>query len=168
MSFFKRIILDGIGKGISDAIGKAVQKKVEPKANELADKAAEQLVESSARLDKANEQLKQASADYQSILDEWKDKLPQYPVWPCGGNNFQIEEIDGVYYFTACFEDSLTAKNAVKSYAQVLLQSGYRPKNDNLTDDNFYKTINGKCYYVDLEHCFDSDDSAPTIGFCVT
>lgn len=188
MSFLERALKKGISKGIGDAIGRAVQQVVEPKATEFANRAAQKLDQAAqtstrqaartsnelegafANLQRAMEDcVEQASpaAGSTDVMSQWRSKLPQYPVWCCGGEDYEIEEFDGACYFTAYFGSSAAARNAVDRYREVLMQSGFRPAGENPNRDNLYKMVDGRCYHADLEHCFDADSTSPTVGFAI-
>lgn len=170
MGFLKRIIKEGIGKGISNAIGNAVQKTVEPKITDYAEKETAKYEHLSAQSEQQAaraERLVQTPSISGSVLDEWHKKLPQYPVWNCGGTDFEIEEFDGAFYFTACFENNLYAREAIAKYQGFLMQNGFVPAGDCPSAENLYKKVGGVCYHVDTEHCFDSDDCAATVCFAI-
>ena len=98
-------------------------------------------------------------------MAKWKDVLAAYPEWNCGGTGFYIEQQDDYYMFGADFKNNLTAaQNAVAQYQQILIQNGFGPAGQYPSREHLYKMINGTCYHVDLEHCFDSG-SNPVIYF---
>ncbi len=107
-----------------------------------------------------------AAADRSSAaLAQWRDDLPQYPVWNGGGTELSIERYDGYYAFTACLESSYAARNAINRYRDLLMQHGFRQAGQYPTVEHLYKKINARCYHVDTEHCFEGDSDAPTIYF---
>lgn len=102
------------------------------------------------------------------VMQEWEEKLPQYPKWSCGGRNYNIENYDGNYIFTADFGgDSATAQQAVQQYRQLLLENGFRQSGQYPSVEHLYKMIDGVCFHVDTEHCFESDPDCPSIGFTI-
>lgn len=101
------------------------------------------------------------------VFAQWQQLLPNFPMWNCGGSDYQIEEFDGCYYFTSVFDNSYAAQEAVRKYRELLLRSGFVRPQDYSGDDHLYKQVGGKWYHADTEHCFDSDDCCPTVGFAV-
>ena len=99
--------------------------------------------------------------------EEWNAILPQYPMWRLGGSNLHIEQYEvGCYSFSANFKGgSFAAQNAVEQYRQLLLQNGFYMAGQYPNMSHLYKQINGVCYHVDTEHCFEGDSDCPTIGF---
>lgn len=98
---------------------------------------------------------------------EWNAILPQYPMWRLGGSHLHIEQYEvGCYSFSADFKGgSFAAQNAVEQYRQLLLQNGFYMAGQYPDMSHLYKQINGVCYHVDTEHCFEGDSDCPTIGF---
>lgn len=102
-----------------------------------------------------------------AIMAEWDAKLPLYPKWNCGGTNFEINEYEvGYYSFSADFAGNhLAASQAVESYKQILLQNGFRQAGQYPSMNHLYKMVDGVCFHVDTEHCFEGDPDCPAIGF---
>ena len=50
-------------------------------------------------------------------------------------------------------------------YCQILLQNGFRQAGQYPNKEHLYKMIDGICYHVDTEHCFDGDPDCPNIYF---
>jgi len=100
-------------------------------------------------------------------LAQWDTLLPQYPKWICGGSQFNLEEYDpGCYGFSAGFNgDTAAARRAVGQYRQILQQNGFRTAGQYPDICHLYKRIDGKCYHVDTEHCFDGDQDRACFGF---
>ncbi len=98
---------------------------------------------------------------------EWGTLLPQYPLWTLGGSNPHIEQYDeGVYGFSADFKGgTFAAKNAVEQYRQQLLQSGFYMAGQYPSMEHLYKQVDGICYHVDTEHCFEGAGDHPQIIF---
>lgn len=61
--------------------------------------------------------------------------------------------------------DPQAARRAVEQYRQLLLQNGFYMAGQYPNMSHLYKQINGVCYHVDTEHCFEGDSDCPTIGF---
>ncbi len=110
-----------------------------------------------------------AAAHDSAVMDEWDEKLSVYPKWSCGGNNFYIEQYEtDVFMFCANFAgDNFAAKNAVKEYRTILLENGFRQAGQYPSEGHLYKMLDGVCYHVDTEHCFEGDPDCPSIGFLV-
>ncbi len=102
-----------------------------------------------------------------AIMAEWDEKLPAYPKWSCGGCYFNLEEYDaGIYMFAVSFEGNVNAANiAVGQYRQLAMQGGFRMAGEYPRKEQLYKKVNGICYHIDTEHCFDGDPDCPTIYF---
>ena len=113
-----------------------------------------------------NEENAQLSKD-QKVLDEFKEYLPQYPVWSCGGKNFILEKESDYCWFSARFDSNFSAEKAVESYRQLLMNNGFRQAGQYPSICHLYKMINGTCYHADTEHCFEGDSDTPTIYFNV-
>ena len=113
-----------------------------------------------------NEENAQLSKD-QKVLDEFKEYLPQYPVWSCGGKNFILEKEPDYCWFSARFDSNFSAEKAVEGYRQLLMNNGFRQAGQYPSICHLYKMINGTCYHADTEHCFEGDSDTPTIYFNV-
>ncbi len=115
-------------------------------------------------------QEEQAAAERDArALAEWNEKLTHYPKWSCGGCNFEINDYDGYYGFSADFRgDSQAARNAVEQYRQVLLQNGFRMAGQYPSMEHLYKKEEGICYHVDTEHCFEGDSDCPQVYFNIS
>ena len=99
------------------------------------------------------------------ILNLWMQKYPAFPVWNCGGSNYEFEEQSDYLKFSACFESDYAAQEAVNAYRQYLKQYGFREAGQYPGIDHLYNMINGVCYHVDTEHCFDGNGNSPDIYF---
>ncbi len=102
-----------------------------------------------------------------AAMQEWDARLSQYPKWNCGGTDFCIEEhTPGYLSFYPNFEgNNAKARQAVESYRQLLLENGFREAGEYPSKEHLYKKVDGVCYHVDTEHCFDGDPDCPQIGF---
>ncbi len=112
-------------------------------------------------------QKEQAQAENDAaVMTQWDEKLSQYPKWSCGGKNFNIEDYDGHIMFAADFEgNSYQAQSAVEQYRGILLNNGFRQAGQYPSPEHLYKKIDGICYHVDTEHCFEGDSDCPCIYF---
>lgn len=102
-----------------------------------------------------------------AVMEQWAQKLPQYPRWSCGGTDLYIEDYgsDGLL-FGASFEgNAAAARRAVDEYRQILLQNGFRQAGQYPHIEQLYKRVDGVVYNVDTEHCFEGDHDCPVIGF---
>lgn len=104
------------------------------------------------------------------VMLEWEEKLSQYPKWNCGGTNFEISEYDGGFYvFSADFRRNHSAAEiAVKNYRQQLLENGFIMAGQYPDIAHLYKMIDGACYHVDTEHCFERDADCPNVSFNIS
>ena len=114
-----------------------------------------------------NEEKAQISKD-QKVLEDFKEHLPQYPVWSCGGKNFILEKESDYCWFSARFDSNFSAENAVGQYRQLLMDNGFKQAGQYPNITHLYKMINGTCYHADTEHCFEGDSDTPTIYFNVS
>lgn len=100
-----------------------------------------------------------------SVMDEWDRCLASYPKWNCGGSEYNIEQYDDSYMFSARFPSNMAAQAAVGQYRQLLLQNGFRQAGQHPVMEHLYKMEGGVCYHADTEHCFDGDGDSPCIYF---
>ena len=113
----------------------------------------------------AEEQAAQSANE--AVLAQWAEKMPQYPLWNCGGTDFYLEEYEpGVFSFTACFSgDHGAARRAVGEYRQLLLDNGFRQAGQYPSPEQLYKMIGGTCYHVDTSMCFEGSSDCPNLAF---
>ena len=112
----------------------------------------------------------QAAAEADAaVLKEWAEKLPEFPVWSCGGSGMALELIPDTETETHCFsvrlESGAAAQNAVSQYRQILMQNGFTKEGQYPSDEHLYKRVNGVSMHVDTEHCFEGDADCPSIYF---
>ncbi len=99
-------------------------------------------------------------------MNKWGTLLPCYPCWSCGGKNYCIEDMGGYIRFSADFEGNrFAAEQAVAQYRKALVQNGFIQAGQYPDIAHLYKKINGVCYHVDTEHCFEGDPDCPNIYF---
>ena len=108
-----------------------------------------------------------AAAADASVLADWQNKLAAYPVWSCGGSRYTLEDYGGYYAFGAEFASYAAAAQAVKAYGELARQHGFHPAGQYPSEQHLYKKVDGVCYGIDLEHCFEGDSECPQIGFAV-
>ncbi len=98
----------------------------------------------------------------QEVLSKWSENLSCYPVWSCGGTDLGIQRLeDRIIEFSAWFKDDPDgARKAVEQYTQILKENGFRSAGQYPSDYHLYKMVDGVCYHVDLEHCFESGDDS--------
>ena len=108
-----------------------------------------------------------AEAAEKAVLADWAVKLPQYPVWSCGGTSPRLEVNEDYVMFTAVLESDAAAQNAVNQYREALLAAGFKQAGEYPSKEHLYKKVGGSCYHVDTEHCLDGDSNAPTLYFNV-
>lgn len=106
-----------------------------------------------------------AAAKDAKVLETWQQLLPEYPVWSCGGKDFQIEQLDGAIMFGAEFPDSRSAEQAVEAYRALVKSAGFKQEGQYPSDEHLYKRINGVSCHVDTEHCFEGGSESPSIYF---
>ena len=104
-----------------------------------------------------------------AVLEKWAEKLPQFPLWDCGGKNFDLSELEtGRFYFGAWFEgDSTAAEHSVQRYRARLKEAGFQTAGKYPSEDHLYKLVEGVCCHADTEHCFEGDSDTPGIYFLI-
>lgn len=113
-------------------------------------------------------QAEQAAAEADAeVLKQWAEKLPDFPVWSCGGSDMELEQETGTetesWWFSVTLVTPVAAENAVKQYRQVLMQNGFKTEGQYPDEEHLYKRVNGVSCHVDTEHCFQGDADSPTI-----
>ena len=103
----------------------------------------------------------------EAVLADFREHLPKYPVWSCGGTDFVLEKEPDYCWFSARFDSNFSAEKAVEGYRQLLMNNGFRQAGQYPSICHLYKMINGTCYHADTEHCFEGDSDTPTIYFNV-
>ena len=111
----------------------------------------------------AEEQAVQSKKD--ATLNRWDTVLPEYPKWNGGGNEIGLEQEDGYTRFYVTFNRGYNAENEVRQYRDILRQNGFHPAGQYMDVCHFYNKINGVCYHVDTEHCFDGGQDHVEIYF---
>ena len=103
----------------------------------------------------------------QGVLDRWSSEIPMFPVWNCGGSCFDLSKLEeGRYYFASWFEGNESeAQASVGRYVALAKSAGFRQAGKYPGDDHLYKMIDGICYHIDTEHCFEGDSDSPSIYF---
>lgn len=190
MSFLERAIKNGISKGISNAVGNALKQAVEPKAtayaNKVADEldqaaqnvsqqtneAAQQTARTTGGLEGAFANLQQSMENYATqaaknaaVLSKWAEKLPEYPVWNCGGTYYELEEGDNWIKFSVFFATEAEGERSIPAYRELLKANGFREAGQYPDKAHLYKKSGGICYHVDTEHCFEGSMNRPDIWF---
>lgn len=100
-----------------------------------------------------------------AVLAKWAEKMPQYPVWNCCGTDFELEEGEDWFRFAASFDTEAEGEQSIPAYRALLKQNGFREAGQNPDISHLYKKIDGKCYHVDTEHCFEGSMERPEIWF---
>lgn len=119
-----------------------------------------------AKLPAAIQAEEAAKAKDTEEMSKWDILLVCYPKWECGGKNYCIEDIDGYIRFSADFEgNGFAAEQAVSQYRRLLVQNGFIQAGQYPNIAHLYKKIDGVCYHVDTEHCFEGDPDCPNIYF---
>ena len=100
-----------------------------------------------------------------AVLAKWAEKLSQYPVWNCGGTDFELEEGEDWFRFAASFDTEAEGEQSIPAYRALLKANGFKEAGQNPDKSHLYKKIDGKCYHVDTEHCFEGSMNRPDIWF---
>ena len=103
------------------------------------------------------------------VLESWSEKLPQYPVWSCGGTDLELSELEeGRFFFGAWFEkDPEGAKESVRRYREILKGYGFREAGEYPSENHLYKMVDGVCCHADTEHCFEGGADSPSVYFLI-
>lgn len=168
----KDAIGDGIEKGIRNAVGKATESIVAPKAEQYANKVADSLDEATqglnsvsspekseegkSSLEKSLDRLSQSMEKYaevmeknvakqEDIMKEWEEKLPRFPVWCFGGDDFWFGEIgegpDGHMYYSFNVENA--TEEDLYMYRALLKENGFVRKYSS-SEEVLYKDLGGE------------------------
>ena len=124
--------------------------------------------ECGAKLPHTIQQELSAQAEDEKTMEKWELHLAVYPKWNCGGNQFTLEDMDGYWMFSASFASDDLAQSAVKQYRILLQEHDFKTAGQYPNVAHLYKMIDGTCYHVDTEHCFDGDSNSPCIYFNVS
>ena len=111
----------------------------------------------------AEDQAAQSKQD--SAMAIWDEYMPQYTKWTQGGKDFYLENEGNYIRFSATFNTSFAAVNAVKQYTLALKEDGFVQAGQYPSEGHLYKMIDGVCYHVNLENAFDGDGDTPCIYF---
>ena len=99
------------------------------------------------------------------VLTKWAEKMPQYPVWNCGGTDFELEEGEDWFRFAASFDTEAEGERSIPAYRELLKANGFREAGQYPDKAHLYKKSCGICYHVDTEHCFEGSMERPEIWF---
>ena len=100
-----------------------------------------------------------------AVLAKWAEKMPQYPVWNCGGTDFELEEGDNWIKFSVFFATEAEGERSIPAYRELLKANGFREAGQYPDKAHLYKKSGGICYHVDTEHCFEGSMNRPDIWF---
>jgi len=121
-----------------------------------------------AMLPAAIQEQQAAEARNAAVMEQWDEQLPAYPKWDCGGRDYCIESYDyDAFIFTATFESEYEARNAVRRYRELVKGYGFKPAGQYPSDEHLYKMVQGTCYHIGTEHCFEGDQESPSIEFTI-
>lgn len=172
MGFLKNIIRsavdDGISKGIRDAVSSATEKIIAPKAEEYANSVADSLDEATkavnsaptseknSSLEQSMDRLSDAAERYaaamegaveqtKSYIDEWKEKIPDFPVWCFGGTDFWFSDCGTDAYGSTyhIFNVDNATQEGLDAYVELLKQNGFVRKYST-SDEVLYKEVDGE------------------------
>ena len=99
------------------------------------------------------------------VLARWAEKLPEYPVWNCGGTYYELEEGDNWIKFSVFFDTEAEGERSIPAYRELLKANGFREAGQYPDKAHLYKKSGGICYHVDTEHCFEGSMNRPDIWF---
>lgn len=118
-----------------------------------------------AKLPFAIAEEKKAEKKKAEVFAKWAEKLPEYPVWNCGGTDLELEEGEDWFRFSASFDTESESEQSVSAYRELLKANGFKEAGQNPNIFHLYKKIDGVCYHVDTEHCFEGSMERPEIYF---
>lgn len=118
-----------------------------------------------AKLPFAIAEEKEAEKKNAEVFAKWTEKLPEYPVWNCGGTDLELEEGEDWFRFSASFDTESEGEQSVPAYRELLKANGFKEAGQNPNIFHLYKKIDGVCYHVDTEHCFEGSMERPEIYF---
>lgn len=173
-NIIRNAVSDGVSKGIRDAVSSAAEKIVAPKAEAYANKVADSLNNAAGEVNAATatsadekksgfssledslNRLSQSAEKYAAMLEKatatqedlnkmWNEKVPDFPVWCFGGNNFWFDEngtaADGAIYYI--FNAENTTQEGLDMYVALLKQNGFVRKYAS-ADEVLYKDLGGE------------------------
>lgn len=100
-----------------------------------------------------------------AVLQQWDSLLDVFPKWSCGGSRLSLDDYGDHFIFHAYFPNHALAQQAVNAYGALARQHGFRPAGQYPDEKQLFNKINGVCYNIDLEHCFEGDADCPQICF---
>lgn len=110
------------------------------------------------------EEKAQATSDA-TALEQFKQKLPEYPAWNVGGRAFELIDGGTQNGHPSYRWDLDGSAELLKQYVAKLAEAGFSYCGGNPTADTLYKEIGGVC------HCFNRTDAVDTnhisVGFYV-
>lgn len=123
-------------------------------------------VKCGAKLPCKVEEEEQAKAKDEAVLAQWKEKLPAFPVWDQGGEDFELydgdESVKAVY-----FRAGNTSQAALDRYCQTLKANGFvRPEGYSF-DETLYKVVDGTPYCFNQSEAFSSGEGVMNIVFYI-
>ena len=96
-----------------------------------------------------------------AVLQEWREKLPEIPVWEGGGYQNEIEFGSDYMMFTVMIIKSARAEAELEKYQRKCIAAGFMPTDGNTESwssrQYLHQTVNGKPFTIDTEHAFDGD-----------
>ncbi len=103
----------------------------------------------------------------QAVLRKWSEELPWFPVWNCGGTDYDLDHPeDNIYCFSVYFQDDERGgEAAINQYVQILKDNGFRQAGKYPSDDHLYKMVDGVCYHATTEHSFEGGKDSPNVYF---
>ncbi len=102
-----------------------------------------------------------------AVMARWEQLLAHYPKWNGGGRELTLEPEDGYIRFCADFERGFNAENEMRQYRQLLMQNGFHQAGQYPDVCHLYSKIDGVCYHVDTEHCFEGGTDHVDVYFSV-
>ena len=76
-----------------------------------------------------------------------------------------MEEGEDWFRFDDYFSTQAEGEQSIPAYRALLNSNGFREAGQYPDKSNLYKKIDGKCYHVDTEHCFEGSMDRPEIWF---
>lgn len=154
-SLVSKAISSAVEKGITNALGKVFKSagiQTVQGQRQAPTTQKEQAEEIGAEVVKDTSMFATTKPEDLKVLEEFKQKLPQYPVWTVGGWDFELEEVgerEGHPEFLLKLHGPEVLLNA---YKLLMEEAGFKLYGGRWSDV-MVKVVDGECY------CFTTTDA---------
>ena len=99
-------------------------------------------------------------------LEKWGVLLPEFPVWSCGGCDYELEEFEYQNGQPSVrFSVNRASPAALNQYCAILKQNGFRSAGRYPSESSLYKKVNGVCWCFNCSDAFCSGEGEMSVGF---